>query len=202
MRVIAFSSVVGLACVPGLLAEPVGATKRSLSETPEEDEPEELDDELLLLDEELDDDEDDEEEELEEDEELEEELEEDELDDPPVADPKAATDNTSRLPLEAVQDEAFEPVLAARVDPAPPLVELGRSKRSAWPAPGVNDAFDAPLLTTSTSHEPALVTERLAEIARPDATLLVVTASGPRWATPVSEIAPAVSPLTCPENVT
>ncbi len=194
IRVIAFSSVVGLACVPGLLAEPFGATKRSLSDTPEEEEPEELlDDELLLLEEELEELLEDDEDELDEDDE---ELEEEELDDPPVAGAKAATDNTSRLPLEAVQDETFEPVLAARVDPAPPLVGLGRSKRSIWPEPGVNEAFDAPLLTTSTNHEPALVTERLAEIARPEATLLVVTASGPRCATPVSEIAPAVSPLT------
>jgi hypothetical protein len=195
--------------VPGLPAVPVGATKRSLVDAPE-DEPEELDEELLLLledeelleeDDELDD------EELEEDEELElddepeddEELEEDE---PPDDGPNAATDRTRRLPAEDVQLAVFVPRFATRDEPAPLLLEFGLSKRSVCPAPGVNEAFDAPLPTTSISHEPVFGTPILADMAVPDAALLVAAASGPRWATPVRETAPAESPLTVPAVVT
>lgn len=184
----------------------MGATNKSLADVPDE-EPEELDDELLLLeDDELDDEPELEDDELEEEEledELDEELEEEELDDElPDDGPKAATESVSRLPLEDVQEDVVAPVFTAWVEPAPLLLEFGLSKRSIWPEPGVKEAFDAPLPTTSTSHEPEVATEIVEEIAVPEAAVLVVTASGPRCATPVREIAPALTPFTVPPNVT
>lgn len=199
--------------MPGFPAAPVGATKRSPAEAPEDElDEEELEDEEL--DDELEEEEDDDEEEELDDDELEledEELEEDELEEeledeleelPPEAGLKAATERTIRLPLDEVHFTAFEPVVAARVEPAPPLLPLLFSYCSVCPEPGVNATLEAPLPTTSTNHEPAVATEIFAEIAVPEETLLVTTASGPCCATPVREIAPAVTPLTAPPKVT
>lgn len=169
---IADSSVVGLVNVPGFEAEPLGATYRSLELPPDEEdedeleELEELDDELLLDDEE--------------DEELEEllELEDDEeLDDGA----KAASEWTTRLPLDAVQLSAVVPVaLTGLVELAPPELAFGLSQRSVCPLPGVNETLEAPEPTVSTTQEPAVVTEMFVEIELPELTELFVAASGAR----------------------
>jgi hypothetical protein len=179
-----------------------------LEEELDEDELELLDDEdeleLLLEDELLD--------ELEEDElELEEEDElellelEDELDELvlPTAGASTITESVQRPPLEAVQLTAPVPAaLMSLMEAAPAAPEAVSAQTEVWWLPGVNVVLEAPLHTTSTSHESGLRTLMLLVTALPDALMLVTAAPGARWATPLSETEPALISLIEPWKLT